>query len=101
VPAEAARLARRPSARDRRFIVVVVVTSAAVAAASAVAVAAERHAGHLENGRCVKTVRASMMGGATFTYCGPAAIRFCTGTAGSSGSTAGACRMFLAARQGH
>lgn len=75
MPAESERLRRRISGRDRWFLVLIAVT-ALVATPSTILLA--RHGSHPSTDpNCVTVLRASIMGGATYKYCGTNAIAAC------------------------
>jgi hypothetical protein len=77
MPAEAARLGRRLSPRDRWFLGLLVALCLLGAAA---AVAAGRFGGGAADaapGGCVVVSRASWMGSATLRYCGAEARAYC------------------------
>jgi hypothetical protein len=75
VPAESERLRRRISGRDRWFLLLIAV-AALVATPSAVLLS--RHSSHSSpDPNCVTVLRASIMGGATYKYCGANAIAAC------------------------
>jgi len=89
VPAEANRLNRRLRARDRVFL-------AAIACALVLLVPlgillAERNS-NAPAGHCVTELRASIMGGATFKFCGAKADAECARAAASDSSLAAQCR---------
>jgi hypothetical protein len=89
VPTEAHRLRRAVGSHDRRLI-----------AGAALAVVATVPAGLLVGGRthanpavrCVSTLRAGFMGGATATYCGAQAATACRTVAKTDPRLAAACR---------
>ena len=73
MPAEASRFTRRLGARDRRFF-----AALACAGAAAVPAAVLLQGGKAAPaGTCVSAVRASIMGGATYRWCGAAATARC------------------------
>jgi hypothetical protein len=76
VPVEAKRLQRRLTGRDRWFLAVLACAAVVGTPTAAVLLA---HSSHPSTGAgCVTTLRASIMGGATYKYCGadvPAACR--------------------------
>jgi hypothetical protein len=90
VPAEAIRLQRRLSARDRWFI-------ALLALGTLVGCAAVLLAGRADSGSgtaatpCVTVIRASWMGGASFRYCGADAVAYCKRSAASDRQLAAQC----------
>jgi hypothetical protein len=89
MPAEAARLHRAVGSRDRRLIL------AAACAALAAGPAALLVGGHAHANpavRCVSTLRAGFMGGATATYCGAQAATACHTLAKSDAQLSVACR---------
>ena len=89
MPAEAGRLHHAIGSRDRRLI------AAAACAVLAAGPAALLVGGHAERNpavRCVSTLRAGFMGGATATYCGAQAATACHSLAESDARLAVACR---------
>jgi peptidoglycan/LPS O-acetylase OafA/YrhL len=89
VPAEAARLHRALGARDRRLIAAAV---CAVLAAGPAALVVGGQAHTNPSVRCVSTLRAGFMGGATATYCGAQAAAACHTLAKDGTQLADACR---------
>ena len=97
MPVETGRLQRRIGPRDRRFLALLA-CAALVGTPSAVLLG-----GHGERSsvgaRCVTTTGASIMGGATFTYCGASAVAFCRRSASGDERVAARCaRLGLARR---
>jgi len=89
VPTESERLRRRISGRDRWFLVLISV-AALVATPSAVLLAQhDSHPGTDTN--CVTVLRASIMGGATYKYCGTNAIAACKQFAAHDSGLAARC----------
>jgi hypothetical protein len=89
VPAEAGRLHHAIGSRDRRLI------AAAACAVLAAGPAALLVGGHAERNpavRCVSTLRAGFMGGATATYCGAQAAIACHSLDESDAGLAASCR---------
>jgi hypothetical protein len=81
LPAETKRLQRRITGRDRWFLALL---AALALVGTPVAALLLAHGSHpATNARCVTTMRASIMGGATYKYCGAKAV-------------AAACREFAA-----
>jgi peptidoglycan/LPS O-acetylase OafA/YrhL len=89
MPAEAARLGRAVGSRDRRLIAA---AACAVLAAGPVALMVGGHPHRSPTVRCVSTLRAGFMGGATATYCGAEAATACHSLAKSDHRLAAACR---------
>jgi hypothetical protein len=90
VPAESERLRRRISARDRWFLVLLVV--AAIVATPLAVMLASHDSGATADDGCVTTMRASIMGGATYKYCGPDAAVACRRYSGDDHSLAARCQ---------
>jgi hypothetical protein len=89
VPAESERLRRRISGRDRWFLLLIAV-AALVATPSAVLLS--RHGSHSSpDPNCVTVLRASIMGGATYKYCGASAIAACKQFAARDKGVAAQC----------
>jgi hypothetical protein len=92
VPAESRRPRRRIGSRDRWFLVL-----AATALLGTPITALLVHDDVSSTpGACVRTVRASIMGGATFTYCGLKAVEFCRSATGEGRVAAGCETLGLA-----
>jgi peptidoglycan/LPS O-acetylase OafA/YrhL len=89
MPAEAARLQRTVGSRDRRLIVA---AACAVLAAGPAALVVSGRAHTNPAVRCISTLRAGFMGGATATYCGARAANACHSLAKSDLQLADACR---------
>jgi hypothetical protein len=89
VPAESERLQRRITGRDRRFLGLLVV-SALVGAPSAVFLI-PHGSGPSTDANCVTTMRASIMGGATYKYCGANAVTACRQFAAEDKALAARC----------
>jgi hypothetical protein len=68
MPTESRRLRRRITGRDRWFFAVLA-AGALVGTPAAIAISLNQSASHASDG-CVTTMRASIMGGATYKYCG-------------------------------
>ena len=92
MPAEAHRFTHRLGARDRRFLAVF--ACAALLGAIAVGLLLQGHNETLTppGGHCVVEARASIMGGANYTYCGKKADFECAHPATTSSSFAEQCR---------
>ena len=75
MPAEAKRLQRRITGRDRSFLVVLA-AAALVGTPSAVLLSQHRSTPS-PDAHCVTMIRAFIMGGATFKYCGADAVVAC------------------------
>ncbi len=98
MPAEARRLRRRITRRDRWFIVAVV--SAAVVATPTAVLLSEHGSTRGTDARCVSTIRAFIMGAATFRYCGADAAVACRRFASRDSGLAAQCeRIGLAPRR--
>lgn len=89
MPAESSRLRRPIASRDRRLIAAAACLAVA-AAPAALVVGGRSHAD--ASVRCVSTIRAGFMGGATYTYCGGHAAAACRAAARGDASLAAACR---------
>jgi hypothetical protein len=89
MPAEAARLRRAVGSRDWRLIAA---AACAVLATGPAAVLVGGHAHTNPAVRCVSTLHAGFMGGATSTYCGAQAATACNTLAKSDVRLAAACR---------
>jgi hypothetical protein len=98
MPAEAIRLQRRLGARDRWFIALLAL-AVVIGSASALVVSHERDASRAD-ARCIEFIRASWMGGATFTYCGDEAAAFCRQAGSSEAEIAAECKRAGLARAG-
>ena len=90
MPAEAIRLQRRLGARDRWFIGLLALAML-IGTASALVISHERGSSS-DGARSVEYIRASWMGGATFTYCGDEAAAYCRQAANSDAEIAAECR---------
>jgi len=88
VPAESNRLSRRLRPRDRVFLAVI---ACAVVVLVPIGVLVADHS-HTPSGHCVTELRASIMGGATFKFCGAKADAECMRTGATSASLAAQCR---------
>jgi len=89
VPAESERLRRRITGRDRWFLALLALL-ALVGTLGAVLVLP--HGSHLStDDRCVTTMRASIMGGATYKYCGASAVTACQQFANDDKALAARC----------
>lgn len=73
MPAESERLRRRLGSRDWMFLGIV---AAAIAAAAAIGLLVSARGGGA-GARCVVYSHPNFTGGATYSYCGPAARVFC------------------------
>ncbi|HVA30033.1 MAG TPA: hypothetical protein VMU58_02065 [Gaiellaceae bacterium] len=90
MPAETERLRRRITRRDRWFLTLL---ACAALAGTAAAILVHAHGSQpATHARCVSTIRASIVGGATFTYCGARAIVACRRYAGEDDGLAAQCR---------
>jgi hypothetical protein len=89
VPAESSRLRRRLGARERLFIAAI---ACAVVAAVPIGIVVAHQGSGGPPRHCVTELRASIMGGATFTFCGKAANRECVRAAAKIASLAAQCR---------
>jgi len=89
VPAESERLYRRVSRRDRWFLALLLV--AALVATPAAVVLLQNNSARGANDRCVTVMRASIMGGATYKYCGSRAVGACRQFAGEHKALAARC----------
>lgn len=89
MPAEAKRLQRRITGRDRAFLVVVAAV-ALVGTPSAVLLSWHGSTPS-SDARCVTTTRAFIMGAATFKYCGADAVAACRGSATTDEGLAAQC----------
>ena len=97
MPAETTRLQRRIAARDRWFFALL---AAAALVGTPIAVVLSRHDPRPSTGPpCVATIRASIMGGATFTYCGAAAVAFCRQSAATDKGIAAQCEKVVLTRR--
>jgi hypothetical protein len=75
VPAESERLRRRITGRDRCFLALLALLALA---GTPGAVLLLQHGSHPStDARCVTTMRASIVGGGTYTYCGAHAVAAC------------------------
>jgi hypothetical protein len=75
VPAESDRLRRRIGGRDRLFLGLV---AGALVAATVTGVLVSRHAPQSgPHERCLQFSHPNFTGGATYKYCGAAAVTFC------------------------
>jgi hypothetical protein len=75
VPAESERLRRRISGRDRWFLALLLV--AALVATPIAVILLQNGSPRSSDDRCVTVMRASIMGGATYRYCGASAATAC------------------------
>ena len=90
MPAESSRL-RRPVAPRDRWLIAAAAALALAAGPAALVVGGRGHAD--ASVRCVSTLRAGFMGGATYTYCGARAASACRSAARQGdASLAAACR---------
>ncbi|HVC87482.1 MAG TPA: hypothetical protein VNC40_08665 [Gaiellaceae bacterium] len=89
MPAEVERLQRRVGTRDRWFLGLGL---CAALVGAPVGVLLARPGASSTADTCITTVRASMMGGATFRYCGPDAAAFCQASGAEDKSVAAKCR---------
>lgn len=89
MPAESQRLRRRISGRDRSFLVLI--ACAALIGTLAAALVVHRRADPRPDPNCVTTMRASIMGGATYKYCGANAIAGCKAFAAHDSGLAARC----------
>lgn len=92
MPAESRRFQHRLRSRDRCFL-----WGAVAATAVGVPVGALVASGkttETPNG-CVRTVRAGVMGGATFEYCGKRAVAFCRQSGTTGADLSAECRDVL------
>jgi len=89
MPAESSRLRRRVAHRDRRLIAAAVGLALAAVPAAAVVGGGRASSPSI---RCVSTMRAGFVGGATYTYCGDRAAAVCNAEAKGDASLATACR---------
>jgi hypothetical protein len=97
VPTESERLRRRISGRDRWFLVLIAV-AALVGTPSAVLMA--QHGSHPgADPNCVTVLRASIMGGATYKYCGANAIAACKQFAANDKGVAARCEQLGLSRR--
>jgi hypothetical protein len=80
VPAEAIRLQRRLSARDRWFIVILVAATLGATVATVVVGRFGDASAAASRTGCVSITRASWMGSATLRYCGADAVSYCRKT---------------------
>lgn len=97
MPAETKRLQRRISARDRWFFAVLA-GAALVGTPAAFLLGSDRS--HPSTGaRCVTTIRASIMGGATYKYCGAEAVKACRQFAADDKGLAARCEKLGLARR--
>jgi hypothetical protein len=92
VPSEISRLTRRLGARDRLFLAVV--ACAGVVAIPVGIVLADNNSSANPGAptHCVNELKASIMGGANYQYCGKAADEECAANAANSESLAAQCR---------
>lgn len=99
MPAETKRLQRRITPRDRWFVAVLA-CAALVGTPAAVLLSAHSARPGADAG-CVTTVRASIMGGATYKYCGASAVTACRQFASEDKTLAARCEAlgFLPHRQ--
>jgi hypothetical protein len=89
VPAESKRLYRRIGRRDRWFLALLLV--AALVATPAAVVLLQNDSARGADDRCVTVMRASIMGGATYKYCGASAVVACRQFAGEHKALAARC----------
>ena len=89
MPAEAARLSRRLRPRDRRFLAVF---ACAVVLLVPLGIFLADRGSNPPAGHCVTELRASIMGGATFRFCGAKADAECARAAATDSSLAAQCR---------
>ena len=75
MPAETQRLQRRITGRDRWFLVVL--ASAALVGTPSAVLLSPHGSPPSTDARCVTTIHASIIGGATFKYCGANAVEAC------------------------
>jgi hypothetical protein len=89
VPAETQRLQRRITPRDRWFVAVL--ACAALVGTPAAVLLSSHDARPGADAGCVTTVRASIMGGATYKYCGARAATACRQFGGDDKRLAARC----------
>ncbi|MHB8643328.1 MAG: hypothetical protein ACYDA3_10635 [Gaiellaceae bacterium] len=89
MPAESERLRRRISGRDRWFLALLALL-ALVGTPGAVLLLSHRSHARTDD-RCVTTMRASIMGGATYKYCGANAVTACRQFAAEDKALAARC----------
>lgn len=87
MPAESIRFHRRIRPRDRWFVALVACATL-VGTPTAVLLSSESSGA---GAGCVTTIRASVMGGATFKYCGADAVAFCRQSGAGDKGTASQC----------
>jgi hypothetical protein len=75
MPAETKRLQRKISARDRWFFALL--ACAALVGTPTAVLLSKRSSHPSTDAHCVTTIRASIMGGATYRYCGTDAANAC------------------------
>ncbi len=80
MPAEAIRLQRRLSTRDRLFIAILAVATLLGAIAVVAIGQIGGDAPAASGAGCIKVTRASWMGSATLSYCGADAVAYCRTT---------------------
>ena len=89
MPAESERLRRRISGRDRWFLLLIAV--AALVAAPSAALLSRHGSPAKVDPNCVTVLRASIMGGATYKYCGANAVAACKQFAAGDKGVAAQC----------
>jgi hypothetical protein len=90
MPAEVERLQRRIGPRDRWFLGLFL-AAALVGTPAGVLLGSSGSPSSPTAESCITTVRASVMGGATFRYCGPDAAAFCRASGAGDKSVAAKC----------
>ena len=97
MPAESERLQRRITRRDRWFLALLALL-ALIGTPSALLL--RLHDSHPNtNVRCVTTIRASIIGGATYKYCGADAVAACRQFATEDKAFAAQCEQLALTRR--
>jgi len=98
VPTESQRLRRRISRRDRWFLALVALLALVGTPGTVLLLSTGPRPS--PGGRCVTTVRASVVGGATYTYCGTSAVAACRRYAADDKALAAQCEKLESVRRG-